>query len=253
MACSENCYRKDISAELVMSCALEHDPPNLHVARNAAQRPLGINGKNKRGENLLQVAALQDDPDTVRLAMARGCSPVGPLSDLRTSRMSPLCCAVYGGALKAMRVLLSVPEVWNGTGNGENDFKMAVVIVFLKQTIEPLKVLLDSVGSAAFGPPSCKITYRLYGAVVHFTALQDSDHVEYLKFLKVLGQPLKSFDEICPCPCSHHGTANNLDQEFANGGFQFGGTDPATENAAYMEEWFTEYNSRPKQRRRRRR
>lgn len=207
------------------------------MARDAAQRPSGILGTTRRGMNLLQVAASRDDAETVRLALARGLSPVVPASDLTAKKLSPLCCAVLHGSLAVMRVLLAVPQVRGGA----TDFPLVVRLAVLSWNMEALEVLLEALGGEAFGPETYSVRYELYAVAVEFTAMQRKDCVEVLEKLVVIGHGLKRKYEVIARPGFCSTCPLRSAEQFAAMGIHLAEIDPAPENVAFMKEWLGKY------------
>lgn len=198
------------------------------VARNAAQRPGGVLGKCSDGFNILQHAVNIDDADTVRLAIARGVSPVMEESH------HILCYAVISESMRAARVLLRLPLVRE---SAEKELAVVALLAVRKGNMEMVELLLDNFGPAIFRP-CAPLKYCGFGLFVVAVALQRCS-LGILRRLKALGRTpgvLSVLDAVDPTwtwstPYVRHEVAKMLGREDEE-------TDP--DNAKFMEAWIAE-------------
>lgn len=242
MACNAHCYRSDISADKVMTCALSHSPPNLPVARFAARLPSGILGLTDFGASLLPIATCEDDPDTVRLALSCSLDPMSRCLGLDgpSTGGDAVDLALACGALRALRVLVGLPRVREARNSAL--FPRWCTTAIVERNMEMVKILVDAFGRAAFGPPGVEAEF-LYGIVVEVLALDRCDNVAILRRLKTLGFKGLGGGEPCPRPGYSAGCPGVLMMEQANIYNAFAlRAQPAPENSAFMKLWIEEYD-----------
>lgn len=228
-----------------MSCALSHTPPNLLVARSAAQRRYGIHGLNGSGYNLLHVASSWDDAEGVGLALARGLSPVHRAATGWTA----LDLAAENGAVGAMEVLLRVREVREDVGRTRRAAGELLALehaalhanVSGERGLAAVEMLLDGFGVQAFG--AGRNRHQAYHVAFAFVVVWLSKCagpgvVAVLKKVKEVGLLLKYEDEPCAFPGDEY--ANGLlyvhDELVADGTI-------SRETGAFMNSWIAEYQS----------
>lgn len=233
-----------------MSCALSHEPPNFYAASIAAQRPFGIHGLNAKGENMLHVSARHDDPERIKLALARGLNPVGRRAYHSQCHlvighcqskdgMTPLDYAAANGSLRAMRALFEVPEVRSNCGMNARLGKLEIEYAAFYGQTEAVQMLLDKFGLDAFGGLHDKHAYEsVYGAVVDDLVFSPSANIGLLKQLKALGSQLQAAQAHMKCPIPYPGeTYRWLGNHTVHGHHC---DDIAAENLTFRANWICE-------------
>lgn len=245
MVCNKDCYRKDAAADKVMSCALSHEPANMQVACDAAQRPGGILGTNSDGCNLLHIAAYRNNTNAVKLALARGMDPMYALATDIGSH--PLKFAVFGNSLHSAQALLNVPAI--GDHRNADLFADCLSTALQKGHEKMVDLFLRNLGALAFGYPGDPQTAFLYNATVDFTALSSANTVSTLKVLKSLGRSQGTNGDTFPRPGVSAGdpiVRAELCELFGREQLET----PSPHNMHFMKEWIAEYEEFCKKRRR---
>lgn len=236
MACNKDCYRQDVTADKVMACALSHEPANMLVACDAAQRPGGILGTNSDGCTLLHIAAFRNDANAVKLALARGMDPMFALDKEIGSH--PLKFAVFGNSLLAAQALLDVPAIRDH--RNADLFADCLSTALQKGHVKMVDLFLLNLGAFAFGNPDDPQTAFLYNACVDLTALCTANTVSTLKVLKALGETHVTNGNIVPRPGISAGDPI-VRAELRE---LFGWEEPeipSSQNMLFMQEWIDEY------------